>query len=210
MDAVEAIIKQLPEGIGYEWTGQSYQLRLSGSQAPLLYGISVLFVFLCLAALYESWSVPFSVMLVVPLGVVGAVLATRFSGLSNDVYFQVGLLTTVGLAAKNAILIVEFAKHLQEQGNSLREATLIAVRQRLRPILMTSLAFMFGVLPLALSSGAGSAGRQAIGTGVLGGMFTVTVLGIFFVPLFFVQIRRRFGRVSAASTSVQSAQTGDA
>ena len=210
MDAVEAIIKQLPEGIGYEWTGQSYQLRLSGSQAPLLYGISVLFVFLCLAALYESWSVPFSVMLVVPLGVVGAVLATRFSGLSNDVYFQVGLLTTVGLAAKNAILIVEFAKHLQEQGNSLREATLIAVRQRLRPILMTSLAFMFGVLPLALSSGAGSAGRQAIGTGVLGGMFTATVLGIFFVPLFFVQIRRRFGRVSTASTSVQSAQTGDA
>lgn len=210
MDAVEAIIKQLPEGIGYEWTGQSYQLRLSGSQAPLLYGISVLFVFLCLAALYESWSVPFSVMLVVPLGVVGAVLATRFSGLSNDVYFQVGLLTTVGLAAKNAILIVEFAKHLQEQGNSLREATLIAVRQRLRPILMTSLAFMFGVLPLALSSGAGSAGRQAIGTGVLGGMFTATVLGIFFVPLFFVQIRRRFGRVSTASTSVQSAQSGDA
>ncbi|OPG76998.1 hydrophobe/amphiphile efflux-1 family RND transporter, partial [Pseudomonas ogarae] len=210
MDAVEALVKQLPEGIGYEWTGQSYQLRLSGSQAPLLYGISVLFVFLCLAALYESWSVPFSVMLVVPLGVVGAVLATRVSGLSNDVYFQVGLLTTVGLAAKNAILIVEFAKHLQEQGNSLREATLIAVRQRLRPILMTSLAFMFGVLPLALSSGAGSAGRQAIGTGVLGGMLSATVLGIFFVPLFFVQIRQRFGRVSTASTSVPSAQSGDA
>ena len=195
MDAVESIIRQLPEGIGYEWTGQSYQLRLSGSQAPLLYGISVLFVFLCLAALYESWSVPFSVMLVVPLGVVGAVLATRFSGLSNDVYFQVGLLTTVGLAAKNAILIVEFAKHLHEQGNSLIEATLTAVRQRLRPILMTSLAFMFGVLPLALSSGAGSAGRRAIGTGVLGGMFSATLLGIFFVPLFFVLIRRRFSRV---------------
>lgn len=195
MDAVESIIQQLPEGIGYEWTGQSYQLRLSGSQAPLLYGISVLFVFLCLAALYESWSVPFSVMLVVPLGVVGAVLATRFSGLSNDVYFQVGLLTTVGLAAKNAILIVEFAKHLHEQGNSLIEATLIAVRQRLRPILMTSLAFMFGVLPLALSTGAGSAGRRAIGTGVLGGMFSATLLGIFFVPLFFVLIRRRFSRV---------------
>ncbi|WP_349745831.1 efflux RND transporter permease subunit [Pseudomonas frederiksbergensis] len=210
MDAVEAIIKQLPEGIGYEWTGQSYQLRLSGSQAPLLYGISVLFVFLCLAALYESWSVPFSVMLVVPLGVVGAVLATRFSGLSNDVYFQVGLLTTVGLAAKNAILIVEFAKHLQEQGNSLRDATLTAVRQRLRPILMTSLAFMFGVLPLALSSGAGSAGRQAIGTGVLGGMFSATVLGIFFVPLFFVLIRRRFGRVSTATTANPTAQKGDA
>ena len=210
MDAVEAIIKQLPEGISYEWTGQSYQLRLSGSQAPLLYGISVLFVFLCLAALYESWSVPFSVMLVVPLGVVGAVLATRFSGLSNDVYFQVGLLTTVGLAAKNAILIVEFAKHLQEQGSSLIDATLIAVRQRLRPILMTSLAFMFGVLPLALSSGAGSAGRQAIGTGVLGGMFTATLLGIFFVPLFFVMIRRRFSRVSVPSTSITTDRTGEA
>ena len=207
MDAVEAIVRQLPQGIGYEWTGQSYQLRLSGSQAPLLYALSVLFVFLCLAALYESWSVPFSVILVVPLGVIGAVLATRVAGLSNDVYFQVGLLTTVGLAAKNAILIVEFAKHLQEQGNSLIDATLIAVRQRLRPILMTSLAFMFGVLPLALSTGAGSAGRQAIGTGVLGGMFSATVLGIFFVPLFFVLIRRRFG--SERSTR-QSAPTGDA
>lgn len=210
MDAVESIIKQLPEGISYEWTGQSYQLRLSGSQAPLLYGISVLFVFLCLAALYESWSVPFSVMLVVPLGVVGAVLATRFSGLSNDVYFQVGLLTTVGLAAKNAILIVEFAKHLQEQGNSLVDATLIAVRQRLRPILMTSLAFMFGVLPLAMSSGAGSAGRQAIGTGVLGGMFSATVLGIFFVPLFFVMIRRRFSRLPQAQASTTTDHTGEA
>ena len=210
MDAVESIIKQLPEGISYEWTGQSYQLRLSGSQAPLLYAISVLFVFLCLAALYESWSVPFSVMLVVPLGVVGAVLATRFSGLSNDVYFQVGLLTTVGLAAKNAILIGEFAKHLQEQGNSLVDATLTAVRQRLRPILMTSLAFMFGVLPLALSTGAGSAGRQAIGTGVLGGMFSATVLGIFFVPLFFVMIRRRFSRVPQAQASTTTDRTGEA
>ena len=207
MAAVEAIVRQLPQGIGYEWTGQSYQLRLSGSQAPLLYGISVLFVFLCLAALYESWSVPFSVILVVPLGVIGAVLATRVAGLSNDVYFQVGLLTTVGLAAKNAILIVEFAKHLQEQGSSVIDATLVAVRQRLRPILMTSLAFMFGVLPLALSTGAGSAGRQAIGPGVLGGMFSATVLGIFFVPLFFVLIRGRFGRVRSAN---QSAPTGDA
>ena len=207
MAAVEAIVRQLPQGIGYEWTGQSYQLRLSGSQAPLLYGISVLFVFLCLAALYESWSVPFSVILVVPLGVIGAVLATRVAGLSNDVYFQVGLLTTVGLAAKNAILIVEFAKHLQEQGSSVIDATLVAVRQRLRPILMTSLAFMFGVLPLALSTGAGSAGRQAIGTGVLGGLFSATVLGIFFVPLFFVLIRGRFGRVRSAN---QSAPTGDA
>ncbi|OCR22601.1 multidrug transporter [Pseudomonas syringae] len=201
MGAVEAIMKQLPDGIGYEWTGQSYQERLSGSQAPLLYGVSILFVFLCLAALYESWSVPFSVMLVVPLGVVGAVLATHFVGLSNDVYFQVGLLTTVGLAAKNAILIVEFAKHLQEQGQDLREATLNAVRLRLRPILMTSLAFMCGVLPLALSTGAGSGGRQAIGTGVLGGMLSATVLGIFFVPLFFVLIRGRFSKVSDFSNA---------
>ncbi|MGF0238030.1 efflux RND transporter permease subunit [Rhodococcus sp. IEGM1300] len=189
MTAVEALIKQLPEGIGYEWSGQSYQERQAGSQAPLLYAVSIMFVFLCLAALYESWSVPVSVMLVVPLGVIGTVLAVRATGLSNDVYFQVGLLTTVGLAAKNAILIVEFAKHLQEQGHSLVDATLTAARLRLRPILMTSLAFMFGVLPLALSSGAGAAGRQAIGIGVLGGMFSATVLGVFFVPLFFVMIR---------------------
>ncbi|KPW99050.1 efflux RND transporter permease subunit, partial [Pseudomonas syringae pv. coryli] len=145
-----------------------------------------------------------------PLGVVGAVLATRISGLSNDVYFQVGLLTTVGLAAKNAILIVEFAKHLQEQGKSLHEATLLAARQRLRPILMTSLAFMFGVLPLALSSGAGSAGRNAIGTGVLGGMFSATVLGIFLVPLFFVEVRRRFSRSSGNAPAAQPTSTGEA
>jgi HAE1 family hydrophobic/amphiphilic exporter-1 len=165
---------------------------LSGSQAPLLYAISILFVFLCLAALYESWAVPFSVILIVPLGIVGAVLATTLRGMSADVYFQVGLLTTVGLAAKNAILIVEFAKQLQEQGSSLLDATMQAVRQRLRPILMTSLAFLFGVLPLALSGGAGAASRQAIGTGVLGGMLTATALGIFFVPLFFVLIRTVF------------------
>jgi hydrophobe/amphiphile efflux-1 (HAE1) family protein len=192
MDAVEAIVKQLPNGIGYEWTGASYQERLSGAQAPLLYAISILFVFLCLAGLYESWSVPFSVILVVPVGVFGALLATWLTGLSNDVYFQVGLLTTVGLSAKNAILIVEFAKLLQEQGKSLLDATLQAVRLRLRPILMTSLAFMFGVLPLALSTGAGAGGRRAIGVGVLGGMAAATVLGIFFVPLFFVLIRRLF------------------
>jgi HAE1 family hydrophobic/amphiphilic exporter-1/multidrug efflux pump len=204
MAAVEAIIKQLPEGIGYEWSGQSYQERQAGSQAPLLYAVSIVFVFLCLAALYESWSVPFSVMLVVPLGVIGTVLATRVTGLSNDVYFQVGLLTTVGLAAKNAILIVEFAKHLQEQGQGLVDATLTAARLRLRPILMTSLAFMFGVLPLALSSGAGSAGRQAIGTGVLGGMFSATVLGVFFVPLFFVLIRGRFARDSTKAAPSES------
>jgi HAE1 family hydrophobic/amphiphilic exporter-1 len=189
---VEALVRQLPEGFSLDWTGASYQERLSGSQAPLLYAVSVLFVFLCLAALYESWAVPFSVMLIVPLGIVGAVLATTLRGMSADVYFQVGLLTTVGLAAKNAILIVEFAKQLQEQGRTLIDATMQAVRQRLRPILMTSLAFVFGVLPLALSTGAGAASRKAIGTGVLGGMLTATALGIFFVPMFYVLIRTLF------------------
>ncbi|MFM9921798.1 efflux RND transporter permease subunit [Variovorax sp. H27-G14] len=189
MAAVDEVMKQMPPGIGYEWTGASYQERLSGAQAPMLYAISILFVFLCLAALYESWSVPFSVILVVPLGIVGALLFTSFRGLSNDVYFQVGLLTTVGLSSKNAILIVEFAKQLQEQGKGVVEATLQAVRLRLRPILMTSLAFGFGVLPLALGTGAGAGGRQSIGTAVLGGMVVGTALGIFFVPLFFALIR---------------------
>jgi HAE1 family hydrophobic/amphiphilic exporter-1 len=189
MAAVDEVMKQMPPGIGYEWTGASYQERLSGAQAPMLYAISILFVFLCLAALYESWSVPFSVILVVPLGIVGALLFTSFRGLSNDVYFQVGLLTTVGLSSKNAILIVEFAKQLQEQGKSVLDATLQAVRLRLRPILMTSLAFGFGVLPLAIGTGAGAGGRQSIGTAVLGGMVVGTALGIFFVPLFFALIR---------------------
>lgn len=190
MLAVEQIMAQLPEGIGYEWTGSSYQERIAGNQAPLLYAISILFVFLCLAALYESWSIPLSVMLVVPLGVMGALLLTSLRGLSNDVYFQVGLLTTIGLAAKNAILIVEFAKESYDRGQPLIHATLEAVRLRLRPVLMTSLAFMLGVLPLALSTGAGSGGRQAIGTGVLGGMVTATALGLFFIPLFFVLVQR--------------------
>ncbi|SDK41584.1 hydrophobic/amphiphilic exporter-1, HAE1 family/multidrug efflux pump [Methylophilus rhizosphaerae] len=192
MRIAESIIRQLPSGIGYEWSAQSYQERLSGSQAPLLYAISVIFVFLCLAALYESWAVPFSVIMVVPLGILGAVMATSLRGLTADVYFQVGLLTTIGLSAKNAILIVEFAKYLQERGKPLLEATLEAVQLRLRPILMTSLAFVFGVLPLAFSEGAGAASRQAIGTGVLGGMLTATFLGIFFVPLFYVLIRTLF------------------
>ncbi len=192
MKAIEETMAQLPQGIGYEWSGRSYQERLSGAQAPMLYAVSILFVFLCLAALYESWSVPFSVMLVVPLGILGALLASTLAGQTNDVYFQVGLLTTVGLSAKNAILIVEFAKSLQEQGMGLVDATLKAVRQRLRPILMTSLAFMFGVLPLALSTGAGSGSRRSIGVGVLGGMATATVLGVVFVPLFYVLIRGFF------------------
>ncbi|WP_315127157.1 efflux RND transporter permease subunit [Comamonas antarctica] len=192
MDAIERMMKQMPVGIGYEWTGASYQERLSGAQAPLLYAISVLFVFLCLAALYESWTVPLAVILAVPLGVVGALIFTGLRGMNNDVYFQVGLLTTVGLASKNAILIVEFATQLQEQGRNLRDATVEAVRLRLRPILMTSLAFGFGVLPLAIGSGAGAAGRQAIGTAVLGGTVFSTVLGIFFVPVFFLLVRSWF------------------
>ncbi|PKH21747.1 aminoglycoside/multidrug transporter subunit AcrD [Enterobacterales bacterium CwR94] len=192
MDIMESLVAQLPGGLGLEWTGMSYQERLSGSQAPALYAISLLVVFLCLAALYESWSVPFSVMLVVPLGVLGALLATWMRGLENDVYFQVGLLTVIGLSAKNAILIVEFANEMNQKGRDLLEATLEACRQRLRPILMTSLAFIFGVLPMATSSGAGSASQHAVGTGVMGGMISATVLAILFVPLFFFLVRRRF------------------
>ncbi|RWR00699.1 multidrug transporter [[Pantoea] beijingensis] len=195
MDLMEELAAQLPEGIGYDWTGMSYQERLSGNQAPALYAISLIVVFLCLAALYESWSIPFAVMLVVPLGVIGALLFTTLRGLSNDVYFVVGLLTTIGLSAKNAILIVEFAKDLMEkEGKGLVEATLEAVRMRLRPILMTSLAFILGVLPLAISTGAGSGAQNAVGTGVMGGMVTATILAIFFVPVFFVVVRRRFSK----------------
>ncbi|KMV34841.1 efflux RND transporter permease subunit [Franconibacter pulveris] len=195
MALMEALAAKLPAGIGYDWTGLSYQERLSGNQAPALYAISLIVVFLCLAALYESWSIPFSVMLVVPLGVIGALLAATLRGLNNDVYFQVGLLTTIGLSAKNAILIVEFAKDLMEkEGKGLIEATLEAVRLRLRPILMTSLAFILGVLPLVLNHGAGSGAQNAVGTGVMGGMLSATLLAIFFVPVFFVVIRRRFGK----------------
>ncbi|MBN6775408.1 efflux RND transporter permease subunit EmhB [Pseudomonas granadensis] len=188
MAEVEAIAKKLPTGVGISWTGLSYEERLSGSQAPALYALSLLMVFLCLAALYESWSIPIAVMLVVPLGIIGALLATSLRGLSNDVYFQVGLLTTIGLAAKNAILIVEFAKELHEQGRSLRDAAIEACRMRLRPIIMTSLAFVLGVVPLAISTGAGSGSQHAIGTGVIGGMLTATILAIFWVPLFFVTV----------------------
>jgi multidrug efflux pump len=192
LDEMEKLVSQLPPGIGFEWTGLSDQERSSGSQAPALYAISLLFIFLCLAALYESWSIPFSVMLVVPLGILGGLLAATMREFSNDVYLQVGLLTIVGLSAKNAILIVEFAKSEMERGIGLVDATLDAVRMRLRPILMTSMAFMFGVLPLAISHGAGSGSQNAIGTSVLGGMITATFLGIFFIPLFFVVVRRVF------------------
>ncbi|MET3622601.1 efflux RND transporter permease BpeB [Burkholderia ambifaria] len=193
MTAMEGLAKKLPVGIGYSWTGLSFQEIQSGSQAPVLYAISILVVFLCLAALYESWSIPFSVIMVVPLGVVGALLAATMRGLENDVFFQVGLLTTVGLSAKNAILIVEFARELQmtEKMGPI-EAALEAARLRLRPILMTSLAFILGVMPLAISNGAGSASQHAIGTGVIGGMITATFLAIFMIPMFFVKIRAIF------------------
>ncbi|MCA6215783.1 efflux RND transporter permease subunit [Ideonella sp. B7] len=206
MAEIERIAATLPKGITYEWAGQSYQERLSGSQAPALYALSILFVFLCLAALYESWSVPFSVMLVVPLGVIGAVLATWLAGLHNDVYFQIGLLTTVGLSAKNAILIVEFAQKLHDEGMDLLEATLQAIKLRLRPIVMTSLAFGLGVLPLAIATGAASGSRRAIGTGVLGGMVTATVLGLIFIPVFYMVVRGFFKnrpRATPPSTSSQ-------
>ena len=190
MQALEALAAKLPAGIGYEWTGLSFQEIQSGSQAPLLFGISVLVVFLCLAALYESWSIPFSVIMVVPLGVLGALLAATMRGLEKDVFFQVGLLTTIGLSAKNAILIVEFARDLRRQGRTTIEAAMEAARLRLRPILMTSLAFVLGVLPLAISNGAGSGSQHAIGTGVIGGMLTATFLAIFMIPMFFVVVSR--------------------
>ncbi|UFH50010.1 efflux RND transporter permease subunit [Pseudomonas sp. KNUC1026] len=192
MAEVERLAKELPQGVGLSWTGLSYEERLSGSQAPMLYALSILVVFLCLAALYESWSIPIAVILVVPLGVIGALMATSLRGLSNDVFFQVGLLVTVGLAAKNAILIVEFAKELHEQGRTLFEAAVEACRMRLRPIVMTSMAFVLGVVPLAISTGAGSGSQHAIGTGVIGGMITATILAIFWVPMFFVTVSSLF------------------
>jgi multidrug efflux pump len=192
MKAMEEIVAKLPAGVGLEWNGLSYEEKKSGSQAPLLYALSLAIVFLCLAALYESWTIPMTVILVVPLGVVGAVIATLARGLTNDAYFQVGLLVTIGLAAKSAILIVEFAKEGFDRGEGLVESVVHAARQRLRPILMTSLAFMSGVLPLAISSGAGSGAQHAVGTGVIGGMLFSTFLAVFFVPLFFVVVLRRF------------------
>ncbi len=189
---MERLVEQLPKGIGYEWTGLSYQERMSGAQAPALYALSLLVVFLCLAALYESWTVPFSVMLIVPLGILGSLVAAWGRGMNNDIYFQVALLATIGLSAKNAILIVEFAKELYDSGKDLYVAVVEAARLRLRPILMTSFAFLLGVLPLATSKGAGSGSQNAIGTGVLGGTFAATVLGIFFVPVFYVVIMKAF------------------
>jgi len=201
MAAVEKIASELPQGVGISWTGLSYEERLAGSQAMTLYILSLLVVFLCLAALYESWSIPFAVILVVPLGILGALLATYGRGLSNDVFFRVGLLTTIGLSARNAILIVEFARAQYAQGMSYAEAAIEACRMRLRPIVMTSLAFIFGVLPLAISSGAGAASKQAIGTGVIGGMLSALLLGIFWIPLFYVLISSLFSRKQPPVTS---------
>ncbi|MFO7304258.1 MAG: efflux RND transporter permease subunit [Gammaproteobacteria bacterium] len=195
MAEIERLASQLPQGFSVAWTGASYQERAAGAQTPLLYTLSILVVFLCLAALYESWAIPASVMLVVPLGIFGAVLATTLRGLERDVYFQVAMLATVGLASKNAVLIVEFAKHNLEQGLDLVESVMRAIRDRLRPIIMTSMAFGLGVLPLALATGAGSGAQRAIGTGVIGGMLAGTFLGIFFVPLFFVLIQKLVRRV---------------
>ena len=192
MDEMEKLSTQLPEGFAFEWTGLSREEKIAGSQAVVLYGFAILAVFLCLAALYESWSIPLSVILVVPVGVLGVLLATVLRGYANDVYFQVGLITIIGLSAKNAILIIEFAKDLQAQGRSPIEAALAAAHMRFRPILMTSMAFMLGVLPLAISSGAGSASQRAIGTGVIGGSLIGTILAVFFVPIFFVVVRSIF------------------
>ncbi|MDQ0033602.1 multidrug efflux pump [Variovorax boronicumulans] len=204
MTAIETVAKK-QSGTGYAWSGLSYQERLSGGQAPLLFALSILVVFLCLAALYESWSVPFSVMLVIPLGVLGAVIAAALRGLSNDIYFQVGLLATIGLSAKNAILIIEFAEAALRRGVPLLEAVAEGARLRLRPILMTSLAFLAGVIPLALATGAGSGSQTAIGTGVFGGVLAATALGIFFVPLFYLLVKRtaaRWGRPKAKAVPV--------
>jgi HAE1 family hydrophobic/amphiphilic exporter-1/multidrug efflux pump len=210
MAHMEALAKKLPPGIGYEWTGLSYEEKASGGQAGALYGLSLLIVFLCLSALYESWSVPIAVLLVVPLGVLGAVISAHLTGLNNDIYFQVALITTIGVSAKNAILIVEFAELRMKMGMSAAQAALAAAKLRLRPILMTSFAFIFGVLPLAVSTGAGSGGQNAIGRGVIGGMLSATVLAIFFVPVFFVVVKRLFRQDKASVPAATPATLGPA
>lgn len=194
MAEIERLVTQLPPGFTIEWSGLSYQERQAGAQTPMLYALSLLVVFLCLAALYESWTIPTAVMLAAPLGILGIVLATTLRGLERDVYFQVAMLTTVGLTSKNAIMIIAFATDYMKQGLDVIGATMQAIRDRLRPILMTSIAFGMGVLPLALAEGAGSGAQHSIGTGVLGGMIFGAFLGLFFVPVFFVTVQRLFGR----------------
>jgi multidrug efflux pump len=213
MTEIDRLVASLPPGFSHEWTSLSRQERLSGNQATALYAISILVVFLCLAALYESWTVPLAVMLCAPIGVLGALVAALMFGQANDVYFKVGLLTTIGLVAKNAILIVEFAIAHQRAGVAVIEATLLAARQRLRPIVMTSFAFILGVAPLAFAGGAGSAAQNAIGVGVMGGMIAATALAIFFVPLLFVAVRRIFegghGRERAGKSGRPGARPGE-
>jgi multidrug efflux pump len=192
MDEIEALVGKLPTGFGSAWSGVSVEEKAAGDKALLLFVLSALVVFLCLAALYESWAIPFSVVLVIPLGIIGMLIAMKTRGFDNDIFFHVGLLTIMGLSAKNAILIVEFAKSAQERGKALIEATLEAVHLRLRPVLMTSMAFGFGVFPLTLNTGAGAGGQNVIGTGVVGGLFSTTALGIFLIPVFFVVVRSIF------------------
>jgi len=211
MQAMEEIVSKLPKGTGFDWTGLSYQERMASSQAPLLYAFSMVVIFLALAALYESWTIPISIMLVLPLGVIGGVLATSFRGLPNDVYFQIGLLTTLGLTTKNAILIVQYAMNKIHEGMGLVEATLEGAKLRFRPIVMTSLAFGFGVLPLALTTGAGAGAQNAIGTSVLGGMATGTFLAVFFIPLFYFVIYRLMERKKTGQTeAAEPAEAGSA
>jgi len=192
MQAMEEIVAKLPQGIGFEWTGLSYQERTASSQAPLLYAFSIIVIFLCVAALYESWPIPLANLFMLPLGVFGATLFTWARGLHNDVYFQIGFLTTLGLTTKNAILIIQFAKERMARGEKLIEATLGAVRVRFRPVIMTSLAFFFGVLPLAIATGAGAGAMKAIGTAVTGGMMSATFIDLFYIPLLFVAVSRLF------------------
>jgi multidrug efflux pump len=206
MSEIEALVRQLPPGFGIEWSGASYQERQAGAQTPLLYALSFAIVFLCLAALYESWSIPTAVLLVAPLGILGATLGSTLLGMQRDVYFQVAMLTTLGLTSKNAILIIEFAKSNYESGMDLVEAAMQAAKLRLRPILMTSLAFGFGVLPLAIATGAGSGAQRAIGTGVLGGMIVGTSLGLVFIPLFFVVVERWLVRKKPHASATASAE----
>ena len=207
MEAMEELVDKLPGSVGSAWSSLSYQERLSTGKAPVLYAVSILVVFLCLAALYESWIIPFSVLMVVPLGMIGAVLAASARGLANDVFLQVGLVTTIGLSAKNAILIVEFAERACRRGETPVRAALAAANLRLRPILMTSLAFMAGVLPLAAATGAGARGRVAIGTGVLGGMLSATLLASLFVPVIFIALRERIRRRPTAEGHEQAIET---
>jgi HAE1 family hydrophobic/amphiphilic exporter-1 len=211
MAAMEEIASKLPQGIGFDWTGLSYQERLSGSQAGLLYAFSILVIFLCLAALYESWPIPISILLALPLGAIGGVIGTSLKGMPNDVYFQIGLLTTLGLTTKNAILIVQFAKIRVEEGMDLIEATMQAAKLRLRPIIMTSLAFGFGVLPLAIAGGAGAGAQRAIGVGVLGGVVTATFLVTLFAPLFYVVIYGMSGshRKKEAARQAEATEAGE-